>query len=114
MTSAAKTEHASIGTPAASPSTHPERDGLTDGQPRASLSDMAKTPPPLSAQIRTAIDGSGLSRRRICAEIGLDEASMSKFMAGQRGLSMPVLDRLGQHLGLVLRPVTAAKRKMGS
>lgn len=78
------------------------------------LSLMAQKLPPLSDQVRAAIDGCGLSRRRICADIGLDEASMSKFMAGERGLSMQVLDRLGLYLGLVLRPVKPAKRAKGS
>lgn len=91
-----------------------DRVGLTDCQPAAMLGSVAQKLPPLSDQVRTAIDGSGLSRRRICADIGLDEASMSKFMAGERGLSMQVLDRLGLYLGLALRPVKPAKPAKGA
>jgi transcriptional regulator with XRE-family HTH domain len=59
---------------------------------------------PLSDQLRAAIELSGLSRYRISKEIGLDQSAMSRFMNGERGLSMEVLDRLG--LLLELRVVT--------
>ena len=39
------------------------------------------------AQIRAAVDGSGLSRYRICREIGVAQATMSRFMNGKGGLS---------------------------
>lgn len=88
--------------------------GLTLCQPGATLFPMPKKPATISDQVRAAIDASGLSRRRICAEIDLDEASMSKFMSRERGLSMEVLDRLGLLLDLSLRPVKPAKRPRGA
>lgn len=87
---------------------------LTNRQPRATLRSMAKKLARLSQQVRAAVDGCGVSRRRICAEIGLDESAMSRFMSGERGLSMEVLDRLGLYLGLTLRPVKPAKRAKGT
>jgi transcriptional regulator with XRE-family HTH domain len=54
----------------------------------------------LSAQLRPLIDRSGLSRYRICKEIGLAESAMSRFMSGEAGLSLEVLDRLFRLLGL--------------
>ena len=42
----------------------------------------------LSAQIREAVDSSGMSRYRICKEIEVAEATMSRFMSGKGGLSM--------------------------
>ena len=47
-----------------------------------------------------------MSRYRICAEIRLSQGAMSKFMAGKGGLSLAVLDRLADLLGLdvVMRP----------
>jgi hypothetical protein len=56
----------------------------------------------ISDQIRAAIDASGLSRYRICCLTGIDQASMSKFMGGERGLSLAAVDRLGEVLGLEL------------
>ena len=53
-----------------------------------------------SDQIRAAVDASGMSRYRICKEIGLSQPTMSRFMAGRTGLSMESLDRLADLLGL--------------
>jgi len=52
-----------------------------------------------SDQIRAAIDGSGLSRYRICKEIGISEASMSRFMSGHTGLKLSTVNRLADLLG---------------
>ena len=54
----------------------------------------------LSAQLRPLIDRCGRSRYRICKQIGLSESAMSRFMSGERGLSLDVFDRLFQLLGL--------------
>jgi ribosome-binding protein aMBF1 (putative translation factor) len=68
---------------------------------------MSRMPPPLSEQIRVAIDASGMSRYRVCKEIGLSQSMMSRFMSGQAGLSMEVVDKLGEFLGLEI----AAKKQ---
>ncbi|MCY3018045.1 MAG: helix-turn-helix transcriptional regulator [Planctomycetota bacterium] len=49
---------------------------------------------------RRAILDSGMSRYQICKTIGLDQGSMSKFMHGERGLSMEVLEKLADLLDL--------------
>jgi transcriptional regulator with XRE-family HTH domain len=64
----------------------------------------------LSDQIRDAVNDSGMSRYRICAEIRLAQSTMSRFMAGETGLSMDVLDRLADLLGLSV-VVKKPKRK---
>jgi transcriptional regulator with XRE-family HTH domain len=56
------------------------------------MGDMGRAP--FSGQLRRAVADSGLSRYRIAKEIGVTEATMSRFMSGQRGLSMAVVDRL--------------------
>lgn len=56
--------------------------------------------PKLSDQLRAAIDASGLSRYRIGKELGIDEATLSRFMSGERGLRMSVLDQLSVFLEL--------------
>lgn len=54
----------------------------------------------LSEQLREAIDASGMSRYRICKEIGLPESSLSRFMAGRQGLALTTVDQLGELLRL--------------
>lgn len=58
----------------------------------------------LSDQIRAAIDASGMSRYRVCKLVGLAEATMSRFMTGKGGLSMAMLDRIADCLGLEIAP----------
>lgn len=66
---------------------------------------------PLSEQIRDAVSRSELSRYRISKAIGLDQSAMSRFMSGERGLSLEVLDRLGLLLSLRLCDPHKSKRK---
>ena len=55
----------------------------------------------LADQIRNAVKASKLSHYRICQETGIDKASLSKFMTGDRqGLSMEALNRLAALLKL--------------
>ena len=67
----------------------------------------------ISQQLRDAIDASGMSRYRICKEIGLPESTMSHFMAGHCGLALTTIDRLGELLGLtiVAEATTQAKQQ---
>lgn len=67
----------------------------------------------LSDQIRAAVDASGMTRYRICKEIRLSQPSMSRFMAGKSGLSMDVLDRLANLLGLVVVNQPEASEEKG-
>jgi transcriptional regulator with XRE-family HTH domain len=54
----------------------------------------------LSNQVRRAVDASGLSRYRICKEIGLDQSTLSHFMHDKGGLAIATLDALADLLGL--------------
>ena len=56
----------------------------------------------LSDQVRKAVDASGKSRYRIAKDLGVSEATMSRFMSAERGLTLTVLDRLAEYLGLAL------------
>lgn len=58
---------------------------------------------PLSEQIRRAVRDSGLSGYRISMDIDVSQATMSRFMNGLTGLSMEVMDRLGQLLQLEIK-----------
>lgn len=66
---------------------------------------------PLSQQLREAIDASGMSRYRICKEIGLSESTMSHFMAEHCGLSLTTVDRLGELLGLTIVAETKPQKR---
>ncbi len=57
---------------------------------------------PFSEQLRRALNESGLTRYRIAKELGVSQATLSKFMSGQRGLSMAVVDRVCGLLGLII------------
>ncbi len=57
----------------------------------------------LSDQVRQAVDSSGLTRYRIAKELGISEATMSRFMSGKGGLSMEYLDSLADLLHLDIR-----------
>jgi len=53
-----------------------------------------------SDQIRQAVDDSGITRYRIWKDTGLSESMLSRFMSGDRGLSMTALDALAKYLDL--------------
>lgn len=54
----------------------------------------------LSDELRQAVERSGLSRYAIWQQAGIDQGSMSKFMAGERGLTLESIDKLAELLGL--------------
>jgi transcriptional regulator with XRE-family HTH domain len=56
----------------------------------------------LSEQVRRAIDAAGVTRYRIAKDLDISEATLSRFMSGERGLTLKVLDRLAEYLGLML------------
>jgi transcriptional regulator with XRE-family HTH domain len=67
------------------------------------MTHMGKERIKLSEQIRRAVDACGLSRYRICKELGIAESTLSRFMSGQGGLSMEYLDQLAELLDLRLQ-----------
>ncbi len=56
----------------------------------------------VSDQLRRIIDDCGLSRYEIAKRTGIDAGTLSRFMSGERGLSMKALDTLGECLGLTV------------
>lgn len=73
----------------------------------------------VSDQIRRIIDASGMTRYRIGKLLEVDNALMSRFMNRKAGLSMEVLDKLGELLKIKLSAgakaskAKANKRKAG-
>jgi ribosome-binding protein aMBF1 (putative translation factor) len=54
----------------------------------------------LTDQIRRAINESGVSRYRLWKETGIDQATLSRFMAGKAGMTLKSLDVLADALRL--------------
>lgn len=54
----------------------------------------------ISNQLRDIIEASGESRYEIAKQTGIDQSALSRFMSGERGLSMTVLDTLADYLEL--------------
>jgi hypothetical protein len=62
----------------------------------------------MSDRIRVEIERSEFSRYRIAKETGIGESALSRFMAGETGLSMDALDALFQFFEL---EVVSKRRK---
>ena len=63
----------------------------------------------LSEQLRAAIAESGQSLQQLAQESGVDVAALSRFVRGERTLTMTTADRLAAYLKL---QVTSAKGKV--
>jgi hypothetical protein len=53
-----------------------------------------------SDQIRRAIEESGRTRYAIWKATGIDQAALSRFIAGNAGLSLDAIDKLADYLDL--------------
>lgn len=77
---------------------------MLDTAPRIADDDcMAKRQLPLSDQIRRALtdaEAEGITRYQISKATAIDQASLSKFLHGERGLSLDSLDALAAYLDL--------------
>jgi hypothetical protein len=71
---------------------------------------MAKKRLRFSDELRQAVDGCGRSHYRLCKELGIAESTLSRFMSGERGLTMKCLDALAELLDLHVVTGQAAKR----
>ena len=72
---------------------------------------MAKKRVKLSDQVRRAVEASGLSQAQIARALGSHKATMSRFMRGERGLTLDVLDALANLLNLNLEPPEKVERR---
>ena len=60
-------------------------------------------------EIRRSVDMSGMSRYQICKDLDIDQATMSRFMSGERFLREDTLNKLAKLLDLHLAPRTKGK-----
>jgi transcriptional regulator with XRE-family HTH domain len=59
---------------------------------------------PFSEQLKQVVRECGMSRYAISVRTGIDQATLSKFVKGERGLSLAAIDKLMDALGLEVRP----------
>ena len=57
----------------------------------------------MSDQVRDAIDGCGLSRYAISRATGVTQGALSRFMSGQRDMTLRTLERIAPMIGVSLR-----------
>ena len=62
----------------------------------------SKTHKTVSEQLRSHVLASGVSGYRLERETGIHNSTLSRFLRGERGLSMEALDALCNHFGLRL------------
>ena len=59
-----------------------------------------KSPSRLTEQLRAAVAESGMTLGELTRATGIDKSALSRFVNGERGVSMEAMDALGQCLGL--------------
>lgn len=72
---------------------------------------MAKSINRLEAKLKAAIKGSPMSRYAISKASGVSQPTLSRFMAGERGLSVDAADKLLTLFKLEIRPARPGQRK---
>lgn len=65
----------------------------------------------LSSVLRSAILESGLPLQRIADATGVQRASLSRFVRGERTLRLDMADKLAHYFKLTLRPKTKPTKK---
>jgi plasmid maintenance system antidote protein VapI len=61
---------------------------------------MKRKHTPLTEQLRQAVLNCGETQYAVCKATGIDKTAMSRFINGERGVSMKVMNTLGEYLGL--------------
>jgi hypothetical protein len=72
---------------------------------------MVRTSTKLSDEIRQAVETCGQTRYAISKATGIDQATLSRFVLGQRGLPMKTLDQLADYLDLHITTRKKRQRK---
>jgi hypothetical protein len=72
-----------------------------------------KTTERLTDQLRQAVADSGRTLGEFSRDTGIDKSALSRFVNGERGLSMEGLDAIGKYLGLRIVADKPSKKKGG-
>ena len=70
-----------------------------------------KTCDTITYVLRQAITDTGLPLLRIEQDTGVQRASISRFVRGERSLRLDAADKLAEYLGLSLQPVPKTSKK---
>ena len=62
------------------------------------------------AVLRQAIENSPLNRQQIAVQAGIDHGILSRFVTGQRTLTLPTAQRIGQIVGVEIRQIKKGGR----
>ena len=65
----------------------------------------------LAEQLRKAIAASGLTPYRIATDADVDRAIMTRFVNGDRGLTLDTASKIADYLALELRPKRRSAKK---
>lgn len=71
-------------------------------------------PKPISEALREAIEKSDTSRYRMSKDLGIAEATLSRFVSGKGGLRLKAIDAVCAYLGLKLvadKPARLANKR---
>jgi plasmid maintenance system antidote protein VapI len=68
--------------------------------------DTVKT---ITKVLRQAVLNSGLPLQQIAERAGVERASLSRFVRGERTLRLDMADRLAAYFGLQLKPATTKR-----
>jgi transcriptional regulator with XRE-family HTH domain len=63
----------------------------------------------VEAQLRAALEQTGLSHHELARRSGVSQPILSRFLKGERTLTLPIVNKLCEMLGLVLCPEAASK-----
>jgi transcriptional regulator with XRE-family HTH domain len=72
---------------------------------------MSDQPKDIIGRLKAAIEASGESRYALSCKSGVLQSAVSRFMSGERSLSLESAARLADALGLELRPKRSRKGK---
>jgi transcriptional regulator with XRE-family HTH domain len=66
----------------------------------------------IAQQLQDAIRNAGESRYSIAKRIGVSQATLCRVLSGERGLSLPMIDRLmdGLDLEITIKPRRKARK----
>lgn len=67
----------------------------------------------MSDQVRDAIDGCGLSRYAISRATGVTQGALSRFMSGERDMTLRTLERIAPVIGVSLRSKRPRRQRKG-